>query len=95
MAEDTKLRQLNKQERQIADREKALLERTARLDALEQEISSREKELRIREARRKQLILRLPESLWREIAGWADDDYRSINGQIEYLLARSVRERSK
>lgn len=42
---------------------------------------------------RKQIVLRLPESLWVEIARWADDDFRSINGQIEYLLTKCVRER--
>ena len=41
---------------------------------------------------RKQIILRLPESLWTEIARWAEDDFRSINGQIEYLLTQSVKE---
>ena len=44
---------------------------------------------------RKQIILRLPESLWTEIARWAEDDFRSINGQIEYLLTQCVRERKK
>lgn len=48
-----------------------------------------------KETKRKQIVLRLPESLWNEIAGWAEDDFRSINGQIEYLLTRSVRERRK
>jgi hypothetical protein len=47
------------------------------------------------DARRKQIVLRLPESLWAEIARWAEDDFRSINGQIEYLLTKSVRERKK
>ena len=45
--------------------------------------------------KRKQIILRLPESLWADIAGWAEDDFRSINGQIEYLLTQCVRERKK
>lgn len=48
-----------------------------------------------RDDRRKQIVLRLPESLWTEIARWADDDFRSINGQIEYLLTKSVREHRK
>lgn len=30
-----------------------------------------------------------------EIAKWADDDFRSINGQIEYLLSEAVRKRKK
>jgi len=48
-----------------------------------------------RDEQRKQIVLRLPESLWTEIARWADDDFRSINGQIENLLAKSVREHRK
>jgi len=48
-----------------------------------------------KDTKRKQIILRLPESLWIEIAKWAEDDFRSINGQIEYLLTQNVRERRK
>ena len=73
-------------------KEQKLLERKKRLDALEEEITAREKEIKTKEAKRKQIILRLPESLWKDIAGWAEEDFRSINGQIEYLLTRSVRE---
>ena len=42
---------------------------------------------------RKQILLRLSPSLWEELARWAEDDFRSINGQIEYLLTESVRQR--
>ena len=73
-------------------KEQKLLERKKRLDALEEEIIAREKEIKTKEAKRKQIILRLPESLWKDIAGWAEEDFRSINGQIEYLLTRSVRD---
>ena len=83
-------------EEQLLRREELLLARKEKLDALEKELRAREKELSAKDASRKQIILRLPESLWREIARWADDDFRSINGQIEYILTRSVREhRSK
>ena len=44
---------------------------------------------------KKQVPLRLSSSLYAEIAAWAEDDFRSINGQIEYLLTRCVRERKK
>lgn len=44
---------------------------------------------------KKQLLLRISASLWRELAAWADDDFRSINGQIEYLLTECVRQRKK
>lgn len=44
---------------------------------------------------KKQVLLRLSASLWKELAAWAEDDFRSINGQIEYLLTESVRQRRK
>lgn len=44
---------------------------------------------------KKQLLLRLSPSLWKELAAWAEDDFRSINGQIEYLLTDCVRQRKK
>lgn len=44
---------------------------------------------------KKQILLRLSSSLWQEIASWAEDDFRSINGQIEYLLTECVRQRKK
>ena len=34
-------------------------------------------------------------SLWNEIAQWAEDDFRSMNGQIEYLLTECVKYRKK
>lgn len=76
-------------------REEELLRRKERLDALEAGIKARERELASKESKRKQIILRLPESLWADIAGWAEDDFRSINGQIEYLLTKCVREHRK
>jgi hypothetical protein len=48
-----------------------------------------------KDAGKKQVLLRLSPSLWRELAAWAEDDFRSINGQIEYLLTECVRERRK
>lgn len=77
----------------LDSREEKLLKRKEKLDALEAGLKAREKELAAKDAKRKQIVLRLPESLWTEIARWAEDDFRSINGQIEYLLTKSVRER--
>ncbi|MCP5453336.1 MAG: Arc family DNA-binding protein [Spirochaetaceae bacterium] len=48
-----------------------------------------------KEKDKKQILLRLSPSLWRELAAWAEDDFRSINGQIEFLLTESVRRRRK
>jgi hypothetical protein len=44
---------------------------------------------------KKQILLRLSPKLWQEIAAWAEVDFRSINGQIEYLLTECVRQRRK
>ena len=43
--------------------------------------------------KKKQIILRISPKLWNELAAWAEDDFRSINGQIEYLLTECVRQR--
>lgn len=91
MSDQEKNAKLNK-ESALDAKEAGLLARKEKLDALEKEIREREKELKAKDARRKQIILRLPESLWQDIARWSEEDFRSINGQIEYLLTRSVRE---
>ena len=44
---------------------------------------------------KKQVPLRLSPKLYDAIASWAEDDFRSINGQIEYLLTECVRQRKK
>lgn len=46
-------------------------------------------------AEKKQIPLRLSEKLYHDIAAWAEDDFRSVNGQIEYLLTECVRQRKK
>lgn len=43
----------------------------------------------------KKILLRLPASLWEELAAWAAEDIRSINGQIEFLLRDCVKRRKK
>ena len=47
------------------------------------------------EKQKKQLLLRLSPKLYAAIAAWAEDDFRSVNGQIEYLLTECVRQRKK
>ena len=42
---------------------------------------------------KKQVPLRLSPSLYAKLAAWADDDFRSVNGQIEYLLTECVKKR--
>ncbi|MFA6689219.1 MAG: Arc family DNA-binding protein [Sphaerochaetaceae bacterium] len=48
-----------------------------------------------KEKAKKQVPLRLSATLYDEIAAWAEDDFRSINGQIEFLLTECVRKRKK
>ncbi|NMA93891.1 MAG: PTS ascorbate transporter subunit IIC [Clostridiales bacterium] len=44
---------------------------------------------------KKQVPLRLSQKLYNAVAAWAADDFRSVNGQIEYLLTECVRQRKK
>lgn len=76
-------------------REEQLRERLERLEALEREIQEKEKALKARENAKKQVLLRLAPSLWEQIAAWAEEDFRSINGQIEFLLTEAVRRKRK
>lgn len=44
---------------------------------------------------KKQVPLRLNKTLWEELNKWADDEFRSLNGQIEFLLSECVKKRKK
>ncbi len=58
---------------------------------MEQEVRTKEKAAKEKDKAKKQVLLRLAPSLWSDLASWAEEDYRSINSQIEYLLAECVR----
>ena len=60
-----------------------------------EKILKKEKQLKDKEKAKKQVLLRLAPSLWDDIASWAEEDFRSINSQIEYLLTEAVRSRRK
>lgn len=68
------------------EREQALRERLERIESME-------RELKTKESAKKQVPLRLSATLWAEIAAWAEEDFRSINGQIEFILTEAVRRR--
>ena len=76
-------------------REAQLNARLARIEELEAQAIRREKAAKEREKAKKQVLLRLSPSLWDDIAAWAEDDFRSINAQIEFLLTEAVRQRKK
>jgi len=42
---------------------------------------------------RKTLLLRIDPALWAQLEAWAQDELRSVNGQIEYLLRQAVQKR--
>ncbi len=44
---------------------------------------------------KKQIPLRISDNLYAELERWAADEFRSVNGQIEYLLTECVRNRRK
>lgn len=80
---------------ELLQKEQELSERFKRLEALEQEVKKKEKKFKEAEKAKKQVLLRLSPGLWNEIAAWAEEDYRSINGQIEFLLSECVKKRTK
>ncbi|MGN0813694.1 MAG: PTS ascorbate transporter subunit IIC [Candidatus Coproplasma sp.] len=44
---------------------------------------------------KKQIPLRISGELYAELERWAEDDFRSLNGEIEYLLSECVRYRRR
>jgi len=79
----------------LIKKEEQLQQRLEKIKALEEEVKKKEKALKDKEKTKKQMVLRLSPSLWNEIAAWAEEDFRSINGQVEYLLSECVRQRKK
>ena len=55
----------------------------------------RQFDLELEAETKKQIPLRLNAKLYEALAAWAEDDFRSVNGQIEYLLTECVRQRKK
>jgi hypothetical protein len=41
---------------------------------------------------RKAFLLRIDPRLWTSLEKWAADELRSVNGQIEYILGKAVRD---
>ena len=82
-------------EDELITKEAQLAARLARVTELESQVLRKEKALKEKEKAKKQVLLRLAPSLWDEISAWAEDDFRSINAQIEYLLTEAVRNRRK
>jgi hypothetical protein len=44
---------------------------------------------------RKAFLLRINQELYKDVEAWAQEDLRSVNGQIEFLLRRLVQQRKR
>jgi hypothetical protein len=44
---------------------------------------------------RKSFLLRIAPELYEELEAWAQQEFRSVNGQIECLLCEAVRRRGR
>ncbi len=44
---------------------------------------------------RKAFLLRIQPELWRELESWAQEELRSVNGQMEFLLRQAVIKRKR
>lgn len=42
---------------------------------------------------RKSFLLRIDPALWADLEAWAQDELRSVNGQIEFILRQAVARR--
>ncbi|MFT4590348.1 MAG: hypothetical protein ACI9VS_002619 [Candidatus Binatia bacterium] len=46
-------------------------------------------------AEKKKFLLRISPELWTDLESWAQAEFRSVNGQIEYILRDAVNRRKK
>ncbi|GAB2025175.1 hypothetical protein OfM1_12460 [Lactovum odontotermitis] len=76
----------------LTEKEQLLQERLSKIEQLENEIRQREKSVKKKEQEKKQVLLRLSPSLWEKVAAWSEEDFRSINSQIEFILSEAVKQ---
>ncbi len=43
-------------------------------------------------SKKKTFALRVNPELFKQIEKWADDEFRSVNGQIEWMLSKSLKD---
>ncbi len=46
-------------------------------------------------AEKKAFVLRVNPEMLKELEAWAQQDFRSLNGQIEYLLSEALKKQRK
>lgn len=42
--------------------------------------------------KRKSFVLRIDPATFKEIKKWADDEFRSVNGQLEWMINKSLKD---
>jgi hypothetical protein len=43
-------------------------------------------------SKRKSFVLRIDPELFGQVEKWADDEFRSVNGQLEWMIHKSLKE---
>jgi hypothetical protein len=43
-------------------------------------------------SKRKSFVLRIDPELFRQVERWADDEFRSVNGQLEWIIHKSLKD---
>ncbi|MCG8331374.1 MAG: hypothetical protein MI974_27025 [Chitinophagales bacterium] len=43
-------------------------------------------------SKRKSFVLRIDPAIFKQIEKWADDEFRSVNGQLEWIIYKSLKE---
>ncbi len=43
-------------------------------------------------SKRKSFVLRIDPEMFKQLEKWADDEFRSVNGQLEWIIAKSLKE---
>lgn len=43
-------------------------------------------------SKRKSFVIRIDPDIFKQIEKWADDEFRSVNGQIEWIIHKSLKE---
>jgi hypothetical protein len=43
-------------------------------------------------SKKKSFVLRIDPETFKEIEKWADDEFRSVNGQLEWILSKSLKD---
>jgi len=43
-------------------------------------------------SKKKSFVLRIDPETYKQIEKWADDEFRSVNGQIEWMIQKSLKD---